>query len=180
MEQWKKIIGFEAYQISSHGRIKRGEKILKGLNNPAGYRYVSLHVKGYAKVFAIHRLVAQHFIENPEQKAMVNHKDGVKNNNNVKNLEWVTRHENAQHSYHVLGTPIPPNWAKGKFGKDHNKSIGFDVVFPDGIVKRFGSGREFKRETGLDNTSISWARRNKELPYTFKKKSPLQGIKVLN
>ena len=52
---------------------------------------------------SVHRLVAEAFIPNPENKETVNHIDGNKNNNNIDNLEWVSRRQNSLHSYHVLG-----------------------------------------------------------------------------
>lgn len=64
-----------------------------------GYFMVSLFFEGKHKRLYLHRLVAETFIPNPEGKAEVNHKDGNKLNNNLENLEWVTRGENLQHAY---------------------------------------------------------------------------------
>jgi hypothetical protein len=73
--------------------------LLKKRVNAFGYYHVSLLKNGKPHERLINRLVAQHFIENPFNKPTVNHKDGVKTNNVVKNLEWATREEQMQHAY---------------------------------------------------------------------------------
>lgn len=115
-EIWKDIVGYEGkYQISNLGNVKsiyykkktnkKDPHILVGNKykgrNP--YRYVNLSKYGKIKSVKIHRLVAEYFIPNPENKPYVNHKDGDKGNNRVDNLEWVTPLENNLHAYYVLG-----------------------------------------------------------------------------
>ena len=111
-EIWKDIEGYEGlYQVSSEGRIKSlsrltsngrkiAEKILKPSNNGWGYLQVILCKDGKHINHRIHRLVAQAFIPNPENKPEVNHIDENKENNNVDNLEWVTSKENSNHGTH--------------------------------------------------------------------------------
>lgn len=106
-EKWKDIIGYEGfYQVSNKGRVKRTaekfpykEHYLKAISNRYGYLYVCLCIKNKHKVKTIHRLVAQAFIPNDENKPCVNHIDGNKTNNNVGNLEWCTHSENTTHAY---------------------------------------------------------------------------------
>ena len=126
MEVWKDIKNYEdCYQVSSYGRIRskdreflrpykddfriyrRSGKVLTPYPTPKGYLLIDL--KSDTKV--VHRIVAEHFIENPENKAQVNHKDNVKSNNHIDNLEWVTNQENMTHgqqfkSYDYLKKPI--------------------------------------------------------------------------
>lgn len=119
-EIWKDIAGYEGmYQVSTLGRVRSLDrrktyesgvtrtykgKILKGtLIN--GYPVVWLGKRAYRNV---HRLVAETFIPNPEHKETVNHKDGVKTNNCVLNLEWNTLTENLQHAFSNGLMPAQP------------------------------------------------------------------------
>ncbi|QVU02042.1 HNH endonuclease family protein [Enterococcus phage vB_EfaS_785CS] len=102
IEIWKDIEGYEGdYQVSNLGRVKsfkyKSERILKPCVDKDGYRDVRLCKHNKPKHFKIHRLVAEAFIPNPENKPQVNHIDEDKVNNMVSNLEWVTPKENNNH-----------------------------------------------------------------------------------
>lgn len=104
-EKWKDVKGFEGiYQISNLGNVRniKTSKFLKPSPNKSGYLRVNLSRKDKIKACYVHRLVATAFLEKVTSKEEVNHKDVVKSNNCVKNLEWVNRKENVQHS-HSLG-----------------------------------------------------------------------------
>lgn len=110
LEKWKKINEFlcvsdEGYVIS-HGKVIKGE-ICKN-----GYKRIYVSHKGKQYKFLIHRLVAEAFIENPENKPCVNRIDGNKQNNCVSNLEWVTYSENETHSYNILNKQSPKGEAR--------------------------------------------------------------------
>ena len=97
IEVWKDILSFENYEVSTSGNVrnKKTKRILKAANN-GGYFCVNLSkITGNYK--QVHRLVAEAFIENPENKAHVNHKDKNGLNNNLLNLEWATPKENNIH-----------------------------------------------------------------------------------
>lgn len=139
MEKWKKIKGYEdRYLISNLGRIK-SLKTNKCLSNKRltrdGYCRVALYKNGKTKEFRTNRLVALHFIENPNKKPTVNHIDGIKTNNNVDNLEWATLSENMQHAYNKgLKKPIKA------FDQKNSKLSYDDVNYIKNNYKRYKRG----------------------------------------
>lgn len=131
-EQWKEIEDFPNYMISDKGRvwsktrvihhkdrtkIAKG-KILKNALNSCGYFVVVLCTDGKTKTQLIHRLIAEHFIDNSLNKKCVNHIDGNKTNNKLSNLEWVTYSENNKHAYSTK-LKLP---SKQKLGSKHINS----------------------------------------------------------
>lgn len=106
-ENIKPIPGFEDYFVNIIGQVKSTKKNkvrwLKPYTEKDGYKIVNLYANGKMKAHKVHRLVAQAFIPNPESKPQVNHIDGNKADNRVRNLEWCTVAENKQHSYSTLG-----------------------------------------------------------------------------
>jgi hypothetical protein len=110
MEIWKKINGYNDYEISDKGIVKSckyGKETILKLECNKGYLRVSLCKNNITKRFQVHRLVASHFLNNRYNKPCVNHKDGNKLNNSVANLEWVTYSENEIHSYKCLNKINP-------------------------------------------------------------------------
>lgn len=93
------------YQASEHGNIKstRDGHILPQKKNNAGYMTVSISIDGKHYTKTVHRLVAETFLENTHELRDVNHKDGVKTNNHISNLEWVSHSDNIKHSHNVIG-----------------------------------------------------------------------------
>lgn len=99
-EIWKDIKDYEGiYQVSNLGRVMRVTtgRVLKPLKHIKGYYRVDLSRNSVTSHQSIHRLVAQAFIPNPENKPQVNHIDEDKTNNSVDNLEWMTTKENNNH-----------------------------------------------------------------------------------
>ena len=105
IESWLPIQGYEEYQVSDFGRVKRGGRILEPYR---GNRYlqVGLWKNGVEKTKLIHRLVALAFLPNPESKPTVNHLNEIKHDNRLENLDWETR------SKQILWSP-PPVGASG-------------------------------------------------------------------
>lgn len=133
-ETWKDIKGYEsAYQISNYGRVrsldrtdalgrfKKGQILSIG-DNGYGYKTVSLYKDSKQKTMYVHRLVAQAFIDNPDNLPQVNHKDENTNNNNVDNLEWCTNEYNSNYGNHKKHLSEAH---KGKvLSEEHKKNIG--------------------------------------------------------
>lgn len=103
----KPVVGYEKYfSVTEDGKVysHRTNKFLKLHINRKGYCIFSTKINGRdgkAICFKVHRVVAEAFLLNPENKSEVNHIDGNKLNNNVINLEWVSRSENIQHAFRI-------------------------------------------------------------------------------
>ena len=114
-EKWKPIQGTDdIYWVSNRGRIKSIDRMVHHNTSTSGLQFrqgqiikTTIGSIGYpvfnmlGKQYYVHRIVATHFIENPDKKQYVNHKDGDKSNNITYNLEWVTSSENLKHSYRM-------------------------------------------------------------------------------
>lgn len=97
----KQIQGYDNYFIYDNGDVLNSttNKILKGSIGEHGYKYYRLSKDNKKQMFYAHRLVAEYFLDNPDNLPVVNHKDGNKLNNNVANLQWVTYSENTTHAH---------------------------------------------------------------------------------
>lgn len=176
-EIWKDVIGYEGvYIVSNHGNIKslnrtvkhikHGSKTIKGrvlkkTNTPYGYYSVNLCVNNKRNKQRIHRLVGMSFIENTNNKPEINHKNGIKTDNNVSNLEWVTSSENQKHAFKIgLQKPSKP-WLNKK-GKNHHSSKEVLQYSRNGVlIGVYGSAHEAMRITGIGNSYISLCCRGK-------------------
>jgi hypothetical protein len=98
MEIWKEIEGYLGCEISNQGRVKQDGKLRPLYKNKDGYMVVNIGKRDKRKQFRVNRLVATAFISNPENKPQVNHKNSVRCDDRVENLEWSTSKENIQHS----------------------------------------------------------------------------------
>lgn len=115
-EIWKTINGHPDYEVSNIGNFRTKDRYcahnekkgvqfrkahpIKTIHEGNGYLQVRLMCPKQ-KIFSAHRFVAEMFVPNPDNKPFVNHIDGVKDNNVYTNLEWVTRSENAVHSFEI-------------------------------------------------------------------------------
>lgn len=116
-EKWKPIVGYEQlYEVSDLGNVRSCERVvnhglgesvrrlksrkIKPWQDNHGYHAVSLSKGGVVKKIKVHRLVAEAFISNPENKPTINHINEIRNDNRVDNLEWATYQENNNHGGH--------------------------------------------------------------------------------
>lgn len=99
----KRIVGFEKYILTRRGVVYRNRKKLKPDINSGGYLRVSLSKDGVVTRRFIHQLVAEHYVENPKNLPVVNHKDGDRQFNFSENLEWMTTKEN-----------VDDGWSRGR------------------------------------------------------------------
>lgn len=163
MEVWKDIAGYEGlYQVSNLGRVRsfgryvknrsklvyKPEKLLQPAKDSYGYFVVGLCKNGKAKNFKVHRLVAQTFMHNPENKETVNHINGNKEDNRAENLEFCTNEENLQHAFSLGLTG-------GEHFKNNKRSTAVAQYDKNmRLVKTYPSIREAERQTGVHNQSI--------------------------
>ena len=142
-EQWKVIDFASNYEVSNTGfvRNKTTKYILKGRETVNGYLQVSLKIDNKNKFMNkyIHRLVAQFWLDNIDNKKEVNHIDGNKKNNNILNLEWVTAKENSNHRVNILNKKITDNKKVGMFNKQNQLIQIFNSVKQAG--QYFGKSR---------------------------------------
>ena len=154
MAEWRDVVGFEGeYIVSSIGEVvslnynntKEPRSLRLFLNNKTGYVYVFLYKNGRKYSKRVHRLVAESFIENPNEYDIVNHKDENKSNNRVRNLEWCTSKYNNNY-----GT---------RLAKVSKQVVRMSV---DGeVLGTYKSIRHAARVHGIDNSTISLACRGK-------------------
>ena len=106
MEVWKQVPGFKDYEVSSRGRVRRGEPMMRFCDNGIGYLIIRLREGGTRKRFYVHRLVLNTFRPQTNPFLEVNHIDHNKKNNWLDNLEWVTHRENLKKAVSFLGKQV--------------------------------------------------------------------------
>lgn len=161
-EQWKQVVGFPRYQVSNQGRVKsfanpKNPKILRQHPNHGGYLTVSLvkgterGVDGERKSKLVHQLVAQAFIENPNNRCHIDHINACKTDNRAENLRWCTPKENCNN-------PITRERMLKSTPERIKKISNMVLVYSDKdltLLSAFTSTAEAARELGLSQGNIS-------------------------
>lgn len=137
---WKTIQYESNYEVNSRGEIRNKETTsIKSLRySNKGYARVTLYPSG--KTYSVHRLVADHFIDNPNSLPSVNHKDGNKKNNTVDNLEWCTPKQNTRHAIDVIKTMTIADWS-GIKNPEHKLDYGLVYSIKFGLLNKLNNFR---------------------------------------
>lgn len=155
------IKDFPDYYITDRGDVYSRNysrtgciKKLTPYKNHKGYLWLHL---GRNKTCYIHRLVAETFIPNPENKSQINHKDGNKENNCVNNLEWTSNSENVLHAYRILHRTnnfLGKSYMKGRYGKDNPTHKVVQQIKDGEVIAEFYGICEAGRVLGLNHANI--------------------------
>ena len=169
-EIWKDIKGYEGkYQISNLGNVrslydtnqfKKTFRIKKlSLGERSGYKVIALTKNGKRKSFQVHRLVAEAFIPNLQNKPFINHIDENRINNNVNNLEWCTQKENVLHSKYKMYKPkkskLPTSGEKYIIKRNRYNKIFYEIfIYKNGKRTYLGRKNNLKEAILLRNKYI--------------------------
>lgn len=145
--------------VSANGSVKKHKEIImKQRKQRNGYLLIKLCKNGIEKHMSVHRIIAETFINNPQNKSQVNHKNAIKIDNRVENLEWVTMSENIQHAY-------KNNLINLEYQKKHMKKIGSMQKGEKnnnwkGYINIYDDNNKFITQCTTLNETINWIKNN--------------------
>lgn len=161
-EVWKPIPNYEGfYEVSNMGKVRsvyRYKRVLKPMISNTGYERVDLFKNKHREQFSVHRLVAMAFIDNPNAKPFVNHKDENKLNNSADNLEWVTHVENCRYGTAITRRTQNLDYLNRKVNNANQIAACSKTIIQcekDGtFIRKWRSASECSRETGIPISCI--------------------------
>lgn len=149
-EIWKKIEGYENYEVSNMGRVRSlnyngtGKmKIMRPGKKSGGYLFVCLYKNGKVKQMYIHRVVAEAFLPNPDNLPCINHKNEIKTDNRVQNLEFVSHKYNINYSR---------NW---EGAVEVRRKPVLQYTKTGELIGEYKSMMKAQRQTGINQSNIS-------------------------
>lgn len=168
MIRWKPVLDYEGlYSVSNTGLVrsetrrvvsKRGiPRVLRGRNlvlrkNRSGYYIVFLSSKGIVRPYQVHRLVCSAFLKNTNNLPCVNHKNGIRCDNRVENLEWCSYSENNRHAFRVLGRINP---MQGRYEDKNPRAKPVLQVLEDGNIREYSCAVRAAKENNMSAHNIT-------------------------
>lgn len=162
-EEWLSIVGFPGYEVGSLGNVRswwvprsgvkklKEPRVLKSFFDGSGYLRVKLYKNKKPKTLSVHRLVACAFMRASKERNTVNHINGIKTDNRVENLEWVTFQENIDHSYKT-GLANAPYGSRSSFAI-LNETQAIEIFYDDrprkAIAQKYGVSVDCVRKIKL-------------------------------
>lgn len=149
IQEWYNISGFDNYEITKTGNVRNKNTLVefKPKSDKDGYLEVGIRRDGKRFYKRIHRLVAETFLPNLDNLPLVNHKNGIKNDNRVDNLEWCTYSYNSKHSFETLGR-------KGYNGGTNKVISKVDAITGE-VLNTYNSITDASESVGVNKTAIS-------------------------
>lgn len=165
VEEWRPVVGYEGlYEVSDCGNVRSLDtfvrtkggvlrlakgRIRKLQRDDDGYMRVELYGGKKPKLVGVHRLVAEAFIPNPDNKEQVDHINGVRDDNRIENLRWFTLEENNSTDL------AKSRKSKSAFERNDNKKIVYQYTMDGEFVAKYNSTMEVERKNGFKRASIS-------------------------
>lgn len=165
MEEWRVIPGFERYEVSNMGCVRRGNKLIKPCPDSYGYRQVNVYRDGKRYCRKVYRLVMQAFVPNTENKPHIDHVNRDRSDDRLENLRWVTVSENCRNKEGFIEEMFGIGWNK--------KNSKYTVrVYANGKETYYGSRTTLEEAKELRDKAL-----NRDVVFVSQKDREMYGIR---